>query len=84
MTTEQPLTSRIQYEYSPGHFRASEPNVYESEQLAEGQMILNMGPQHPSTHGVLRLEIITSGEIVQDVVPHIGRHERRTRLGNGR
>ncbi|MEM9987050.1 MAG: NADH-quinone oxidoreductase subunit D, partial [Bacteroidota bacterium] len=35
-------------------------------------MILNLGPQHPSTHGVLRLEIISDGEIVVDVVPHIG------------
>ncbi|WP_157604696.1 NADH-quinone oxidoreductase subunit D [Solitalea canadensis] len=35
-------------------------------------MILNMGPQHPSTHGVLRLELITNGEIVVDVIPHLG------------
>ncbi|MCU0438522.1 MAG: NADH-quinone oxidoreductase subunit D [Raineya sp.] len=35
-------------------------------------MIINLGPQHPSTHGVLRLEVITDGEIVVDVVPHIG------------
>ncbi|WP_246085430.1 NADH-quinone oxidoreductase subunit D [Solitalea koreensis] len=35
-------------------------------------MVLNMGPQHPSTHGVLRLELITDGEIVVDVIPHIG------------
>ena len=27
------------------------------------EMILNMGPQHPSTHGVLRLKIHTDGEI---------------------
>jgi len=72
MITEQPLESRIQYEYSPGHFKASEPNVYDPEQLGEGELILNMGPQHPSTHGVLRLEIVTSGEIVTDVVPHLG------------
>ena len=30
-------------------------------------MILNMGPQHPSTHGVLRLKIITDGEVVSSV-----------------
>ena len=40
--------------------------------LAEGEMILNMGPQHPSTHGVLRLEVVTDGEIIVDVVPHVG------------
>ena len=36
------------------------------------EMILNMGPQHPSTHGVLRLELVVDGEIVVDVIPHIG------------
>lgn len=35
-------------------------------------MILNIGPQHPSTHGVLRFEVITDGEVVVDVVPHLG------------
>jgi len=35
-------------------------------------MILNLGPQHPSTHGVLRLEVLSDGEIVNDVIPHIG------------
>jgi len=33
---------------------------------------LNMGPQHPSTHGVLRLVIRLDGETIQDVVPHMG------------
>ncbi len=33
---------------------------------------LNMGPQHPSTHGVLRLLIHTDGEIVHSVRPYIG------------
>ncbi|MFY0607991.1 MAG: NADH-quinone oxidoreductase subunit D [Cyclobacteriaceae bacterium] len=35
-------------------------------------MLINLGPQHPSTHGVLRLEVISDGEIVNDVVPHLG------------
>ncbi len=35
-------------------------------------MVINMGPQHPSTHGVLRLELIVNGEVVVDVIPHIG------------
>ena len=36
------------------------------------EMLINMGPQHPSTHGVLRLVLRTDGEVVTDVVPHIG------------
>jgi len=40
--------------------------------LKEQEMVINMGPQHPSTHGVLRLELIVDGEIVVDMIPHIG------------
>jgi NADH-quinone oxidoreductase subunit D len=36
------------------------------------EMVLNMGPQHPSTHGVLRLELELEGEIIKNVKPHIG------------
>ena len=36
------------------------------------EMIVNMGPQHPSTHGVLRLELRTDGETVRHVTPHLG------------
>lgn len=36
------------------------------------EMLVNMGPQHPSTHGVLRLVLKTDGEIVTHVEPHIG------------
>src|SRR5882724_5514330 len=36
------------------------------------EMLVNMGPQHPSTHGVLRLVLTTDGEIVSDCTPHLG------------
>lgn len=36
------------------------------------EMVINMGPQHPSTHGVLRLELVLDGEIITHVRPHIG------------
>jgi NADH-quinone oxidoreductase subunit D len=36
------------------------------------EMLVNMGPQHPSTHGVLRLVLRTDGEIISDVAPHLG------------
>ncbi|HXV19545.1 MAG TPA: NADH dehydrogenase (quinone) subunit D [Desulfuromonadales bacterium] len=35
-------------------------------------MTINMGPQHPSTHGVLRLVLELDGEVVVKAVPHIG------------
>ncbi len=35
-------------------------------------MTLNMGPQHPSTHGVLRLVVELDGEVIQKITPHIG------------
>lgn len=40
--------------------------------LKREEMVLNMGPQHPSMHGVLRLELLTDGEIVKECIPHIG------------
>jgi len=36
------------------------------------RMTLQMGPQHPATHGVLRLELETDGEVVTKVTPYIG------------
>ncbi len=44
-----------------------------SERALKGEtMLLNMGPQHPSTHGVLRLLVELDGEIVVNVIPDIG------------
>ena len=44
-----------------------------SERAIEGEtMLLNMGPQHPSTHGVLRLLLELDGETVVNCVPDIG------------
>ena len=40
--------------------------------LEEGEMLVNMGPQHPSTHGVMRLVVKVRGEIVTDIDPVLG------------
>jgi NADH-quinone oxidoreductase subunit D len=40
--------------------------------LDEGEMLVNMGPQHPSTHGVMRLVVKVRGEIVVDIDPVLG------------
>jgi NADH-quinone oxidoreductase subunit D len=44
-----------------------------SERAVSGEtMLLNMGPQHPSTHGVLRLLLELDGEVVVNCIPDIG------------
>jgi NADH-quinone oxidoreductase subunit D len=48
-----------------------DPRVIEFD-VRTDEMLVNMGPQHPSTHGVLRLVLRTDGEVVSEVVPHIG------------
>lgn len=40
--------------------------------LKTDEYLINMGPQHPSTHGVLRLVLRLDGETVLQVVPHVG------------
>jgi NADH-quinone oxidoreductase subunit D len=66
------MSNAIQYEYKKEYLAVSAPTKYNSENLRTEEMVLNMGPQHPSTHGVLRLEVVTDGEVVVDVVPHLG------------
>jgi NADH-quinone oxidoreductase subunit D len=41
-------------------------------ELGSEQMLINIGPQHPATHGVLRLVCELDGETVLRVIPHIG------------
>src|SRR5438034_1988436 len=42
------------------------------EGITSQEMLLNMGPQHPSTHGVLRLVLMLEGETIVDCTPVIG------------
>lgn len=46
--------------------------VPEEFDLPTEEIFINMGPQHPSTHGVLRLVLRTDGEVVKHVRPEIG------------
>jgi NADH-quinone oxidoreductase subunit D len=48
-----------------------DPRIEEFD-VRTDELLVNMGPQHPSTHGVLRLVLRTDGEIVSSVEPHIG------------
>ena len=42
------------------------------ERISDGRMVVNMGPQHPSTHGVLRMVVTLDGEEVVDLDPVLG------------
>lgn len=46
--------------------------------LRTEEMILNVGPQHPSTHGVLRLLVTLDGEVIKEATPVIGYLHRGT------
>ncbi|GAB4238228.1 MAG: NADH-quinone oxidoreductase subunit D [Ekhidna sp.] len=61
-----------QFPISNSHLTQSDPLKYDVSELKKEEMVINIGPQHPATHGVLRLEVVTDGEIVVDVVPHLG------------
>ncbi len=66
------MANDIQYVYKEDNLVRSEPNKYRENELRSTEVVINLGPQHPSTHGVLRLEVLTEGELIKDVVPHLG------------
>ena len=51
--------------------QAQAEDVPNHDQIGE-KMVLNMGPSHPATHGVLRLELELDGEVVTKATPHVG------------
>ncbi len=46
--------------------------MVQERELETVELNINMGPQHPATHGVFRMVLTVDGEKVTDVVPHIG------------
>ena len=46
--------------------------IEEIATIGETGLIVNIGPQHPSTHGVLHLVVTLNGETIQKVEPHLG------------
>ena len=55
-----------------------------SDEVDTEAMMLNMGPQHPSTHGVLRLVLELDGEDVKSCLPDIGfLHRAKEKVGEG-
>ncbi len=71
-TAELTETTRS-YALAPGDVDVA----FESE-----EMLVNMGPQHPSTHGVLRIVLRTDGETVREATPHLGYlHRCKEKIG---
>ena len=66
---------RQEYEQEALRFR---PEEWGMEQATEDSefMFLNLGPNHPSVHGVFRIALQLDGEVVIDAVPDIGYHHR--------
>ena len=60
-----PSTQTLDYSLLPG-------GADEQIDVASEEMLVNMGPQHPSTHGVLRVVLRTDGEMVLEAVAHLG------------
>jgi NADH-quinone oxidoreductase subunit D len=69
---------RVQLDQDVGVFEPVPPYPPRTEReaefytLGEGEMFINMGPQHPSTHGVLRIVLKLDGENVVDLDPVLG------------
>ncbi|HVL47574.1 MAG TPA: NADH-quinone oxidoreductase subunit D [Candidatus Thermoplasmatota archaeon] len=61
-------TAPASAEFPPALARLATKSAAEKQRL----VLLNVGPQHPSTHGVLRLRVLLDGEIVRGVDPVIG------------
>jgi NADH-quinone oxidoreductase subunit D len=74
-TTSDPDLKTLAYGLAPGD--NNDDLDAESE-----EMLVNMGPQHPSTHGVLRIVLRTDGEMVLEATPHLGfLHRCKEKIG---
>ena len=59
-------------------------NIVRDPVTEQAELSINMGPQHPATHGVFRMVLTLDGERVVDVYPHIGYlHRGSERLAEG-
>ena len=73
--TEDPEFRTVNYGLAAG-------SLDESIDVQSEEMLVNMGPQHPSTHGVLRLVLRTDGEMVLAATPHLGYlHRCKEKIG---
>src|SRR5687767_1553747 len=79
LTMSSPGTKTQAYALAPG---GGPPASEDQVDVASEEMLVNMGPQHPSTHGVLRVVLRTDGEMVLEAVPHLGYlHRCKEKIG---
>jgi len=73
-----PTTTEIEFKDSAGRVASAAmvdraPRIEADEQEVSGEkMVLNMGPSHPATHGVLRIILELDGEIITKATPDVG------------
>src|SRR5262245_8469453 len=65
---EMAETRAIQVPEAAGRY----PREDELQEIHGEKMVLNMGPSHPSTHGVLRIVLELEGEIITKATPDVG------------
>ena len=58
------------------HLAVHERQPLVGRDLRTEELVFNMGPQHPATHGVLRVVIKSDGEVVRELEPHVGNLHR--------
>lgn len=64
---------------------APHAGVFEERDLDTNDLVVNIGPQHPSTHGVLRLVTTLNGEVVKGMEPVVGYlHRSKEKMGESR
>lgn len=74
-----PTTTEIEFKDAPGRIAAAAPVVRptpdshsDEREIGGEKMVLNMGPSHPATHGVLRIVLELDGEIITKATPDVG------------
>ena len=75
MPSADTLADRTERSYllqTPEGVARSDGSRVDQADVQTEEMLVNMGPQHPSTHGVLRVVLRTDGEMVLETIPHIG------------
>jgi NADH-quinone oxidoreductase subunit D len=81
MSAPTTTTTEIEFKDAPGRIAAAAPVVRpgaaadvasEDHEVSGEKMVLNMGPSHPATHGVLRIILELDGEIITKAIPDVG------------